>query len=280
MASSLIGGLLADNADASSVVVVDPDSQACQRAEKTFSIQSSTSIDDVMPALLSRMHDEGSQLGIVIAVKPHIVEPVCVSLDAYLQQAANDNAHGKAEPFYISVAAGVRADSMAAWLPDGASIVRCMPNTPALLGLGITALYANAQCSAHNRKYAESLLRSAGETLWVEQEAMLDAVTAVSGSGPAYFFYLIEHMIGAGMQLGLPHDMAETLAIETAYGAASMARERQHTPAVLRENVTSKGGTTAAALQVFDDRSTAQIIHAALAASKARAEQMGDDFAS
>ena len=279
MASSLIGGLLAANASADSVVVVDPDSQACQRAKDAFAIRSGPSVDDVMPALLSHMADEGSQLGIVIAVKPHIVESVCISLKACLQRTPGHQS-GVAAPLYVSVAAGVRAQSIQSWLPEGACIVRCMPNTPALLGLGITALYANSQCTVENREQAQTLLRSAGTTLWVEQESSLDAVTAVSGSGPAYFFYLIEHMIDAGVELGLTREVAETLAIETAYGAASMARQRQHTPAVLRENVTSKGGTTAAALQVFNDGDTPQIIHAALAASKARAEQLGDDFAS
>jgi pyrroline-5-carboxylate reductase len=179
---------------------------------------------------------------------------------------------------FISVAAGVREKSMRKWLTDGAAIVRCMPNTPALLGLGSTGLLANEHCSAKQRADAESLLQAAGITVWVEQEAQLDAVTAVSGSGPAYFFYLIEHMIEAGVTLGLDKSTASDLAIETAFGAASMARAREHSPATLRENVTSKNGTTAAALEAFAAADTPAIIARAMQAANDRAVSMGDDY--
>jgi len=157
-------------------------------------------------------------------------------------------------------------------------LVRCMPNTPALLGLGITALFANTQCSEQDRDDAGALLNNAGQTIWVDDELKLDAVTAVSGSGPAYFFYLIEHMAKTGTELGLEPDIAETLAIETAFGAASMARTRQSPPSILRENVTSKGGTTAAALDTFNMHGTPEVIRAAIVAAHRRAVEIGDEL--
>ena len=288
MASSLIGGLLGGGTDASHIAVVDPDESACQRAENAFNIHSAQRIEDIISPLFADADDNSRMLGVVIAVKPHIVETVCRSFKHYMtstgkgttKATAAGEAHVAIAPVFISVAAGVRESSMSRWLPAGSALIRCMPNTPALLGLGVTALYSNAQCSSTDRALAEALLNSAGTTLWVEEESALDAVTALSGSGPAYFFYLIEHMIDAGASMGLSREMAETLAIDTAYGAASMARQRQHSAAALRQNVTSKGGTTAAALQVFNDRKTPEIIHAALQASHDRAVELGDDLTS
>lgn len=277
MASSLIGGLINGGADAKHIAVVDPQEQACQLAEATFSVHSAPAIETAIALLFADAGGE-RQLGIVIAVKPHIVEAVCSSITLYLNEQMADPSM-TIQPLYISVAAGVRQSTMQSWLPDGSALVRCMPNTPALLGLGATALHANSACSQEQKSVAEALLTSCGITLWVEEESELDAVTAVSGSGPAYFFYLIEHMTNAGVALGLSHKTAETLAVETAFGAASMARQGKQSAAVLRENVTSKGGTTAAALNVFDDKNTPAIIHAALKASKQRAVEIGDDLA-
>ncbi len=280
MASSLIGGLLGGGTNASHIAVVDPDQNACQRAETAFSILSGQRIEDIIAPLFSDADDNELLLGAVIAVKPHIVETVCRSFEQQLKGKGNDDETKGITPVFISVAAGVRESSMRTWLPENSSLIRCMPNTPALLGLGVTALYANDQCTSRDKTLAETLLNSAGTTLWVEEETALDAVTAVSGSGPAYFFYLIEHMIDAGASMGLPRNTAETLAIETAFGAASMARQRQQSAAVLRHNVTSKGGTTAAALQVFNDRQMPEIIHTALQASHDRAVELGDELAS
>ncbi|MGQ7846939.1 pyrroline-5-carboxylate reductase [Granulosicoccus sp. 3-233] len=272
MASSLIGGLINNGADSASVTVIDPNAEACNRVVERFGIRSAASFADLFEAA----SDEA--LGLVIAVKPHIVEPVCRDfadafgkLDAGTQQ--------RLAPLFISVAAGVRASSMQAWLPGGTAVVRCMPNTPALLGLGVTGLFASDECSEQHRQQAGELLDTAGVTLWVEKESMLDAVTAVSGSGPAYFFYLIEHMSAAAQALGLDAESAETLAMETAFGAASMARTRELPPGQLRENVTSKGGTTAAALQVFDARDTPAIVREAMQAAHDRAVELGDQLA-
>ncbi len=278
MASSLIGGLLGAGENATHIGVLDPNEQACERASKALGVLSANSIESIIPALFAHVDADDRQLGVVIAVKPHIVEPVCRAFSSYMSDTDADG-FVPIHPVFISVAAGVRESSMRAWLPDAAALIRCMPNTPALLGLGATALYANAQCAEPDRQLAEQLLNSAGMTLWVDEESALDIVTAVSGSGPAYFFYLIEHMIEAGVSMGLPYDTAEKLATQTAFGAASMARQGDLSAAVLRENVTSKGGTTAAALQVFNDSETPSIIKAALQASRMRATELGDELA-
>lgn len=257
MATSLIGGLIQSDANPNSIRVADINVSACAELNSRFG---------VLPSDIDEFSDCQA---VVIAVKPHIVKEVC----GELSQVAFST-----QPVFISVAAGVREASMRQWLPEHSAIVRCMPNTPALLGLGSTGLVANSHCSDHQKALAQQLLEAAGITVWVEREEQLDAVTAVSGSGPAYFFYLIEHMIEAGVKLGLDHTTASTLAIETAFGAASMARARNEEPAVLRENVTSKGGTTAAALNTFDAANTAQTIEQAMTAAYERAITMGDEF--
>ena len=274
MASSLISGLIASNTDPAQIAVVDLEPDACRRAEQSFGVLSAATIEIAIDSLFQ---DDSniSAMGIVIAVKPHTVKAICTTLNTYLQ---SNNPHS-IEPVFISVAAGILESSMRSWLPKGAALVRCMPNTPALIGLGATALYANDQCSAEHRQVAQTLLECAGLTLWVDNESALDAVTAVSGSGPAYFFYLIEHMIDAGVELGLTRETAETLAIETAYGAASMAREKKNSPAVLRKNVTSEGGTTAAALNQFNASGTPEIIRKALKAAQTRAVELGNKLA-
>ncbi|ASJ71282.1 pyrroline-5-carboxylate reductase [Granulosicoccus antarcticus] len=272
MASSLIGGLINSGAEPSGIAVVDPDQASCERASERFGIRSASSLGDMLKQFST------APLGLVIAVKPHIVEAVCVEYASVFADF-DSSTQQLMSPLIISVAAGVRASSMETWLPEGSAIVRCMPNTPSLLGLGATGLYANAATSDKHREQAQSLMDSAGVALWVDAEAKLDAVTAVSGSGPAYFFYLIEHMCAAGTALGLDAETAEKLAIETAFGAASMARTRELPPSRLRENVTSKGGTTAAALQVFDQEGTPAIIHKAMQAAHDRAVEFGDQLA-
>lgn len=276
MAGSLIGGLLNGGTDTQHIAVVDPDEQAQTRASDAFGIHATDTASTAIELLRNGADGSNSQLVIVLAVKPHIVEPACKALSAIVE--ADNTLHDNV--VYVSVAAGVRLDNIQSWLPQGSALVRCMPNTPALLGLGITALYANTHCSQANKSSAQMLLDNAGKTLWVDNEESLDAVTAVSGSGPAYFFYLIEHMSVAGVQLGLTKETAETLAIETAFGAASMARARAQSPAELRENVTSKGGTTAAALNTFNAHDTPTIIKKALQAAHDRAKELGDEIGS
>ena len=262
MASSLIGGLIKNGASASDISVVDISTDALKRLNDSAGVNTYTSLADAPAAD-----------GLIIAVKPDIVQTVCSSIN----DSINDT-YTNSGPLVISIAAGVREDSMRSWLPDATPIVRCMPNTPALLGLGATALFANQACRESHRALATQLLQSAGVCLWVDTESKLDAVTALSGSGPAYFFNLIEHMISAGIKLGLDEQTATTLAIETAYGAASMARQGDTPPAQLRANVTSKGGTTAAALASFDQHNFADIVCEAMTAANDRAIELGDEF--
>lgn len=257
MASSLIGGLIASGAKPADINVVDINANACQALEEKFGVSSANDSSSI-------------QVGasVVIAVKPNIVEVVCNDLAV------------KQPAMVVSVAAGVLSSSIAQWIKVPTPIVRCMPNTPSLLGLGATALFANELCSEQNKEDAQSLLSTAGKTQWVQTEEQLDAITALSGSGPAYFFYVIEHMANAAEKLGLEPDLAREFAIETAFGAASMARTQESPPDVLRKNVTSKGGTTAAALAVFEEHGLNQIIETAMQAAHDRAKELGLEFGS
>lgn len=255
MAGSLVGGLVGSGVSPADITIVDINEQAIDNLKQLFGVNSVASIEHI---------DEGAS--VVVSVKPHVVETVCKAM-----------AVNKPE-LIISVAAGVRSDAISRWLPEHTAIVRCMPNTPALLGLGATALFANADCTESHRNRAQSLLSTAGKTCWVGKEDQLDAITALSGSGPAYFFYLIEHMANAAEALGLDASISREFAIETAFGAASMARTQQQSPTVLRENVTSKGGTTAAALSKFDELGLSHIIHEAMQAAQQRAIELGDEF--
>ncbi len=274
MASSLVGGLINSGEPDSAIVVIDTDKAACQRASDQFGIRALNSFDEGLDEITSA--SESIPATIVIAVKPHVVADVCTSIASRVEEQTGASAT-QVLPLIVSVAAGVTTSSMQSHLPNKSAIVRCMPNTPALLGLGATALFANPHCDESQKGLASRLMDCAGMTRWVDDESELDAVTAVSGSGPAYFFYLIEHMIDAGVALGLEHEIARDLAIETAYGAASMARKRELSPQRLRENVTSKGGTTAAALAVFDQQQVPQIIRCAMQAARDRAVQLGNE---
>jgi pyrroline-5-carboxylate reductase len=178
---------------------------------------------------------------------------------------------------HLSVAAGIRSDSIAAWTGTE-RIVRCMPNTPALIGKGITALYARPGVTADDRVRAEQVIATTGEWLWVQDEAQLDAVTALSGSGPAYVFFFLEAMTQAGTEMGLPPDQAYRLAVATFGGAAALAQASQEPPEVLRQQVTSKGGTTHAAITSMERDGMQALFVKALHAAGRRARELGDEF--
>lgn len=253
MARSLIGGLLAKGLRATDVIVSDPiESQRALIAQ-----QYGVAVTDNNSAAAST-----AQV-IVLAVKPQELRHVAEAMAASV-------AH---RPLIISVAAGIRASDLERWL-GGIAVVRTMPNRPALNGCGITGMYANANVPTAQRALAMQIMSAVGKVLWVDQEALMDAVTAVSGSGPAYFFLLMELLEAAGVERGLPVATARALAIETAYGAGYMARELSESPATLREQVTSKGGTTAAALNVFASRDLAQIVSSAVKAAADRSAEM------
>ena len=257
MARSLISGLLAGGWDGQRIIAGDPDPE--QRALLgEMGVQ--VTADNQAAVEKARV--------VVLAVKPQILKSALTSLKI------------TRETLLVSIAAGVPVRSLKAWTTTGQPIVRCMPNTPALLGAGITALFPSASVSESDRDLADTLLRAAGRTLWVDEEAKLDAVTAVSGSGPAYYFYLMEAMIAAGVEAGLDVETATELTIETAYGAALMARERTEDPAGLRANVTSPGGTTERALSILDEAGAHAIISRALAGAASRSRELAEEFGS
>ena len=256
MARSLILGLLRDNSSPVALRVSDPDpSQLVAMRQHWPEITTSTSNDEVV---------QDADI-VVLAVKPQVMREVAQTLAASCQQT---------RPLIVSVAAGIKVESLQQWLGGQLPIVRCMPNTPALVQTGATGLYANELVSATQRNQAESILRSVGITVWFEQEDALDAVTATSGSGPAYFFLVMEAMQAAAQTLGLSEKEANLLVIQTALGAAKLALESQESPAELRRKVTSKGGTTAAAIEVLQNKQLDAIFLEAMQAAAKRSETL------
>ncbi|MEM1230742.1 MAG: pyrroline-5-carboxylate reductase [Pseudomonadota bacterium] len=263
MARALATGLLGDDAAGLTLRAADPD--AGQR-DALAALGVTTFADNALAA-------DGAD-ALVLAVKPQILMPVIAALPAL-----------PAPLLVISIAAGIPiqaiSDACASRREAPASaqaVVRCMPNTPALLRAGVTGLFANEAVSAPQRALAEQILGAVGSVHWVPAEAQLDAVTAVSGSGPAYFFYLLEAMIEAGTALGLTPALARALATQTALGAARMATETDTDPATLRHNVTSPGGTTEAAIRALEDAGVADSVGGALHRAAARAQEMAKEF--
>ena len=255
MSSALIGGLLGAGADAARLLVVEPFAEQRQRLQQRF-----TGLQVfAAPSPALRMAQ-----AVVWAVKPQQFAQAAAECEPYLGDALQ-----------VSIMAGVRCAAIAR--QTGAQrMVRTMPNTPALIGQGITGLFASDQASDDDRAVADALLAPAGRRVWVEREDLLDAVTAVSGSGPAYAFYLAEAMSRAGEELGLSVAQARELALATLAGAAALAQGSRDSLATLRANVTSKGGTTAAALAVFDAADMQATIVQALHAADRRAKELGD----
>ena len=259
MATSLIGGLLARGTAAADIIVADPDANQRERLERDFGVRTVNSATAAVA--------EAST--VVLAVKPQQMAEVSRAIAAQLQAS---------RALVISIAAGIRLGDLARWLGPGVPLVRTMPNRPALIGAGVTALYASSDVSPESRQTATAVLAACGPTVWVPEESQLDAVTAISGSGPAYFFLLIECLETAGIELGLDPATARTLAIETARGAGLMAAEATDPPAQLRAQVTSKGGTTAAALEVLEAAGVRGIFAAAVAAGARRSTALAAEF--
>ena len=247
MARSLVGGLTEHGLAPALLTVAEPAASQREELERRWGVR--TCADNSAAV-------RGAGV-VVFAVKPQMMKIVAREVASELRASG---------AVALSIAAGIRVSDIARWLGAGVPIVRSMPNRPALIGRGISALYAARDVPQSARTAAESILAAVGATLWVDEESLIDAVTAVSGSGPAYFFLLMELMEAAGCELGLPAATARELALETAYGAASMAHARTDDPATLREQVTSKGGTTAAALAVFAEADLAGIVRRAFPA--------------
>ena len=259
MARSLIGGMVANGIPANTITVSEPVEALRQQLSADFGIHTTSSNEEAIP----------NANCLLVAVKPQVLKDILAPLADQLQST---------RPLIISIAAGITEPLLNTWSGGQQAIVRCMPNTPALLQEGATALYANSNVTEQQKHLAESILSAVGLTLWVEKESQLDAVTAVSGSGPAYFFAFIEAMQAAGEKLGLSSEQAKQLTIQTALGAARMASESTEEPSVLRERVTSKGGTTAAALQSFTDSGLSDIVDSALSAAHARSIELGKEL--
>ena len=257
MAAALIGGLLKRGFQAADVQVVELSGEGRARLAADFGVRAVESIDD--QALACDV--------LVLAVKPQqlraAVAPIAGRLDRQL---------------VVSIAAGLRLADIGRWLGGHGNLVRCMPNTPALIGAGITGLFADASVSAAGRAAAEQVLAAVGSTVWVADEAQIDGVTAISGSGPAYVFHFIECLQASGEALGFDADTARKLAIDTVLGSARLAAGSEDSPAVLRERVTSKGGTTAAALASFAADHFPAVVDRAVAAAAARGRELGEEL--
>ncbi len=254
MARSLIGGLLASGVNKAALSVADP--TAAQRDELAKDFGISTTADN--------QHIVDQCEVIVLAVKPQVMKDVVARLDI----------HKAREKLFVSIAAGVRSHAIQKWLGEDVPVVRTMPNTPSLVQSGATGLYATCQVSEAQRDQAESILRAVGLTLWVDTEAQLDAVTALSGSGPAYFYLVMEAMEKAGTQLGLEPETARLLTVQTAFGAAKLALEVKDQPADLRRKVTSPGGTTEKAIGVLQANKLEAIFAEALTAAHDRSIEL------
>lgn len=263
MAQSLIGGLIADGWHPSRIRACDPSAEQLELVANHYGV--ATYQDNA----------EGLNAGgvsadiIVLAIKPQLLKMVCETLGSAMPDAT---------PLYISIAAGIRSTDIDRWLGGGAHLVRCMPNTPALVQSGATGLFANSATGSDERDLAESVLRAVGITVWVDSEPQLDAVTAISGSGPAYFFYVIEALQRAAEDLQLAPDQARLLALQTAFGAARMALESSDDAQTLRQKVTSPGGTTEKALEVLQQRDLLGLFADATRAAEQRAGEMADIF--
>jgi len=256
MAGAIIGGLLQRGLPASQIDVVEPLESTRAALVQRWGIAAHSA----PTAALARA-------GLVVwAVKPQT-----------FHAAAQAAAPHTAQALHLSVAAGIPSDSIARWL-GSERIVRSMPNTPALVGMGMTALFARPQVDAAGRRLAEQVAQSTGQTLWVEREAQLDAVTALSGSGPAYVFLFLEAMTQAGVDMGLPADQAYRLAVATFQGAAELAARSDEGPEVLRQRVTSKGGTTHAAISHLQAQQVPEHFIAAIRAAEQRAQELAAEF--
>ena len=262
MASAIMGGLIENGFSAKNIYASDPSQEKLDELTGKFGINGDTNNQAVI---------EQADV-VIVAVKPQVMELVLSPLKDALKAK---------QPLLISVAAGINLDSLMQWAgPDNQAlaIVRCMPNTPALVGQGASGLFANENVSTQQKELSETILNAVGISLWVNTESELDAVTAVSGSGPAYYFLFMEAMIEAGKKLGLSESTAKQLTLKTALGAATMASESNDSPAQLRKNVTSPNGTTEQALNSFVESGIEGIVEKALTAANDRSVQLSEEL--
>jgi pyrroline-5-carboxylate reductase len=259
MATALIAGLAGKLVEGADIHVVDPNAEQLLRLAEHYGVSSSPTIGATV-----------AQADVVVlAVKPQQMREVAAELAPQLAAGG---------PLLLSIAAGIRAADLSRWLGGYGAIVRTMPNTPALIGMGVTGMAALAGVSAEQREAADAIMRAVGATVWLDDESLIDPVTAVSGSGPAYVFYFIEAMQQAAQELGLTPEQGSELAIATFTGAAQLAARSSEPVSVLRERVTSKGGTTYAALTSMEGSGVKDAIVKALHAASARGRELGEEF--
>ena len=256
MASAIIGGLISQGHSAGQIDVVEPFAETRDKLKRSYGV--------------SAQAEPGTFLAeariIIWAVKPQTFREAALQVRPHLQQA-----------LHLSVAAGIRSDSIVNWLGTQ-RVVRAMPNTPALIGKGISGLFARPAVTAQDKQQVTQVMADTGELLWVDVEEKLDVVTALSGSGPAYAFYFMEAMTTAGAEMGLTRDEAQQLAVATFIGAGELVRSSSESPKVLRQRVTSKNGTTDAAINSMEDDDMQAIFINAMYAARRRAQELGDEF--
>ena len=255
MASALIGGLLNQGVPAGQLTVIEISAEGRARLEEKFAVRCYDAVQ--ADALACDV--------LLLAVKPQQMRAACAPLMGHLDQQ-----------LLISIAAGLRLADLSRWLGGYGKLIRVMPNTPALIGAGVTGLFALPGVSEDEKRQAEQVMQAVGSTVWVDDESRMDAVTAISGSGPAYVFLFIEALQQAASELGFTPLAARQLALDTVLGSARLAAQSADPASVLRERVTSKGGTTEAALRVMDERALKDIVTAAAAAACARSTELGD----
>ena len=257
MATSLISGLIADDYERNDITVSDPDPDKLSQLAAHYGVHTESDNNQAI---------QQAEI-VVLAVKPQILESVARSLAGAMQQT---------KPLVISIAAGITATALNEWLGGDLALVRSMPNTPAMIQSGATGLYAGPGVTEHQRNQAESILRAVGLTRWVTEEAQIDAVTAVSGSGPAYFFLVMEAIEESAKAMGLDDETARLLTLQTALGAARMAMESSDSPAVLRQKVTSPGGTTERALDILEQGGLRNLFENALKGAQERSRELSE----
>jgi pyrroline-5-carboxylate reductase len=259
MAASLIGGLIADGRSAQTIWVADPDRSKLDTLHHRFGIN--TTPDNLQAAQEAEV--------VILAVKPQQLRFVATALKSLVTPS---------RPLWLTIAAGIRISDLERWLGSPAPILRAMPNTPALVQAGATALFANSQVTPKQQQLAESVLRAVGLTLWLSNEDLMEVVTALSGSGPAYFFLIMEVMEKAAIDLGLEPSTARLLTLETAFGAAKMALESEEDSASLRRRVTSPGGTTERAIAALEEANIREAFARALRAARDRTRELAEEL--
>jgi pyrroline-5-carboxylate reductase len=260
MASAIIGGMLESGFDAANIWVSAPDDGHLQSIRKQFGVSITT----------DNRHCAQQADMVVLAVKPQVMRDVCVDIAPVVQNT---------RPLMVSIAAGLEATTLDEWLGGGMPMVRVMPNTPSLVGKGAAGLYANDQVKDKQKSMVESVFNSIGSALWVDDESLLHAVTALSGSGPAYFFLMLEALEEAATEAGIPGKTARELAIQTMAGAAEMAGRSEHDPGQLKRNVMSPGGTTEQAINTFEEGGLRELVKKAYSAAYNRSGEMSKELA-